>query len=273
MIFIPIFGRLPAIDITLLKMNTNLLNEYVINHLKSVENSLVAYKITREKKYLHKLRVDIKKIRAMFSFIKKMYNIEYDLLNLMHLFRESGGIRDIQIIILLLNTLPKAPEKVIAQLHKKEERLIKKFLKNTALHVKAIRFYHENISLPEKLPDKKTIRKYLKKILQKAIKNIHGNDRNSMHRFRMRIKKIIYIYQALPENTKKYIRLNKSNLNKLQELMGDWHDTYFAIHFFMDQHIFNKTPDILKLKEKEDHQFNALKEKITDASFYSKIFY
>ena len=80
-----------------------------------------------------------------------------------------------------------------------------------------------------------------------------------MHRYRSKIKKLLFIYNALPNKIKKEIKLNELEIDKLQKMLGDWHDTYSAINFFsQEQFPMNTAEYILKLKAKEKRQFNAL---------------
>jgi len=231
----------------------------VFNLLKSIEQNLLIYKKYKHPHCLHHLRVDIKKIKAVFSFAESVYKKKYSTTKLKPLFNKTGEIREIQINIHLLSEFPHPPERIITELKKKENLLIEQFLKHGSRYIWRIKNFRKNVCLPEILPDKITITKYFNKEKQKSNKKLVSKNREDVHRYRTKIKKIMYVYIALPRRIKKEIELNEVEINKLQEKLGDWHDTYSAINFLSNEHFpINTSEYILKLKEKENRQFNAL---------------
>ena len=83
-------------------MKKNVLNSYVIDRLLSVEKNLSAYAKDKHPEHLHRLRVDIKKVKAVFSFVDKVYEEENDTNDLKTMFDDAGKIREIEINIQLL---------------------------------------------------------------------------------------------------------------------------------------------------------------------------
>lgn len=241
-------------------MEKNLLNDYVVARLESIGQNLSAYTKDQNAECLHRLRVAIKKIKAVLYFAEKNYKEKYDATQLMSLFHKAGEIREMQINIHLLSTVPLIPKRLIAQLKKKENILIQQFVKNGAKSLLLIKNFGKETCLPEKLPSKKAIINYFKKERKKANKIIpQQKEREVMHKYRKKIKKLMYIYNALPERMQKLIKLNITEINTLQEKLGQWHDTYSAINFFSQPQFTLKTSQhILKLKEEEKRQFNTL---------------
>ena len=240
-------------------MKNNHLNHYVIGRLKSITQHFSAYTKDKKPQRLHHLRVDIKKIKAVFSFAEKVYKEKYKTNTLKPLFQKAGKIREIQINTQLLNEFPQPPEKLITQLKKKENILSLQFIKYSSRYLKLIKTLRENIYLPEILPSKKKIKKYFKKEEQKANKKLKNKDKAHVHQYRMKIKKIMYIFKALPNSIQQEIELDETKINKQQKKLGSWHDTYSAINFLsLEQSQLKTAPYILKLKEKEKRQFDAL---------------
>lgn len=240
-------------------MKDNVLNQYVVQLLKSMEHNLTAYIKNKKPECLHGLRVDIKKIRAIFYFADEVYNEKYKVTSLKPLFDKAGKIREIQINIQLLNEFPKPPKRLITELKIKENGLIGQFVTNGSHYGRLIKNIGQNARLPEITPGKKVIKNFFKREKRKASKELQNRDRESMHHYRMKIKKMMYVYDVLPKKLQKEIELNEEEINEQQKKLGDWHDIYSAIHFLSHKYFPKSTVQyILKMKEKERKQFNSL---------------
>ena len=236
----------------------NRLNNYVLDLLEAINHNLSAYKKDKDPECLHNLRVNIKKINAIFSFTEKIYKEKNDTSLLMPLFKKAGKIREMQIHIRLLSAVPQFPESLITELKMQEDTLIRQFFKNASLYKTHISDFREKASLSEKLPDKKTIIKYFEKESRKAKSILQNADREGMHRFRKKIKILMYMYDVLPLSMKNKIELNEAEINKQQKSVGDWHDTNSILNFLSDEHPIETSDYILKLRTKEKRQFNML---------------
>jgi CHAD domain-containing protein len=236
-------------------MKKNLLYHHVSDHLKSIKKHLCTYAKKGKPKHLHLFRLDIKIINALFSFAENLYNEPYSAIELKSIYQKTGEIREIQII----GSSKHLPEKLIHELKKKENFLKKKFQKTIPRYIKFIKSFHKGVILPSNLPDKKTIKAYLERELMKANLSFQNKDREGLHQFRKRIKKLMFIYDVLPKKIRKEVNLDKKYINKLQEKVGNWHDTYSSIEFLFCQYPKQKSAKyISKLKQKEIRQFNAL---------------
>jgi CHAD domain-containing protein len=245
-------------------MKKNLLNDYVRDLLKSVEENLSTYLRDKASDCLHHLRVDIKKVKAVFYFAETIGKEKYDTTKLKPLFNKAGKIREIQINLNLLGMVPNPPQQLIEQLQKKENILNQQFLKCGWRYGRRIRKFRKKVSLPEILPNKKTINHYFQKEKKKANKNLKNIDREELHQYRAKIKRLLYAYHALPLGIQNKIELNEGEINRLQEELGDWHDTYSAINYLSDQHFgLTNAEFVIQFKEKEKRQFNALRSKLT----------
>ena len=246
-------------------MEKNLLNNYVLDLLESIEQNLSTYTKDKQPEGLHRLRIELKKIKAVIYFAENIYKEKYDATKLNPLFHKAGKIREMQINIHLLSTVPDSPKRLIAQLKKRENILIQQFVKNGSRSILIIKNFVKKVCLPEILPSKKTIINYFKKERSKANKILRHKKREDMHGYRKKIKKMMYIYNALPKEIQKQIELNETEINKQQKKLGNWHDNYSAVTFFSNVHFPMQTSEfILKLKEKEKRQFNALSINFTE---------
>ena len=246
-------------------MEKNVLNKYVFDLLESLEKHLSTYRKDKKPKHIHHLRVDIKKINALLSFARYMYQEKYDTSKLKPLFHDAGKIREMQLNVQLLRAVPNFTEKTLTRLEKKEKILIHRFTKKESRYFKLIKYFKKKASLPEILPSKKTIKAYFSSEQKDAAGILEHVDRDGLHRYRKKIKKIMYIYCALPRRMQNEIELNKAEINKLQKKLGVWHDTYSAIVFFSREPISTElSPYIMELKKKEKRQYNRLLTNLTD---------
>ncbi|WP_281323111.1 CHAD domain-containing protein [Flavobacterium aestivum] len=236
-------------------MKENLLYYHVSDHLKSLEKHLYAYSKDRKPKHLHLLRLDIKVTKALFSFAEDLYNEPYSAIELKSVFQKTGEIREIQII----SSSKHLPGKLIRELKKKESFLRKQFRKDIPKYIKFIESFRKEVNLPSALPDKQIIKDYFESGLKKANQDFQNQDREGLHQFRKSIKKLMFVYNVLPKKIKKEVNLDEQHINKLQEKVGNWHDTYSSIEFLSYQSFKKKSAEyISKLKQKEMRQFNAL---------------
>lgn len=246
-------------------MQKNLLNRYVVDLLKSIERNLSIYLKKMNPECLHHLRVDLKKIKATLSFAENVYKEDYNLTKIKPLYSKAGKIREIQINSHLLELFAHPPKKLIEQLKIKENILSLKLIKRGSRYLKLIKKYCQIINLPEKLPNKTIINNYFKKEKHRANSQLKNKERQDLHQYRTKIKKLMYVYYVLPKRIKKEIELNEVEINMQQEKLGDWHDTYSAIKFISHKHFSMDTNEsVLKLKEKEKIQFIALLKNLTN---------
>jgi CHAD domain-containing protein len=240
-------------------MKNNILNHHIVIHLNSIERNISSFEKNKKTACLHHLRVDIKKIKAILSFAEQVYPLKYDAEILKPLFKQSGKIRQIHIHIRLLLLFPLPPQKLIEQLTKKENSLTRQFIKRSSSYVRIIKLFKKYIGLPRLLPDTKTIQNYFKKEQRKANKIVKTKKAEGLHRYRAAIKRLMYVYNILPNKTQNKIELNIQKINKQQEELGDWHDTFATVQLLSHKHLPASTAEyFLKLKEKEKKQFNAL---------------
>jgi CHAD domain-containing protein len=237
-------------------MKKKILHDYVTELFHSMEHNLLSYNKDNEAEQLHRLRVSIKKLRALFSFASYIYNRQYKAALLKPLFKEAGIIRELQINKQILKAFPHPPQRLISELEDKENILRQQFVQNELLHLEMINQTHKMVDFPKAQASKKIVKRYFEKEQEKANKELKNRDRESLHQYRMSLKKIMYVYDALPEKLQQKIKIDKAAIDRQQEDLGDWHDTFAAIHFLSPLSLPKKSADsLLKLKETEEKQF------------------
>lgn len=229
-------------------MKNNVFNLYVSYCLKKIEKELTALKKHQKPESFHQLRVQIKKLRALFHFIQSIYSYPGGIIVLKSLFKKAGEIRELQINRKLLQELHNPPSAMIIDLERKEKSYKKTFVKNIPAYTDIIKRLSITFDAPLYLPKKKIVRKFFKKQIRKAVQEFNKGSKKSLHQLRTELKTLMYVYKALPDNVQKSLNLDEPHINKLQEKLGLWHDTYAAISFFSRQQFKNKHRFISKLK-------------------------
>lgn len=239
-------------------MESGIILSFISSRLKSIERQLRRFEYDRKMERLHHIRVDIKKIRALLSFVEKVYcqNIESD--SLKTLFTNAGEIRQFQITIELLESISFPPQNIIQNLKQKRDVLINEFLIAIPSYLKLVSQYHENYYFDFLNPTEKTITNYLASRRKKANRSFNCHRRSKMHRFRKLLKKIMYVYGILPKKMKKHLELKTGLINKVQNEVGEWHDTYAAIDFLILNNANRKDEYIAALNQLEAKQFDNL---------------
>jgi CHAD domain-containing protein len=252
-------------------MKKNLLNYYVGNQLNSIEKNLIQYNKGKKPECLHQLRVRIKRIKAIFSFAEDVFKEKHSIAELKPLFNKAGKIRELQIHIHLLELFPNPPKKIIKELKKKEDILSQQFIKNCTRNIKLINNFRKRSSLPDKLPNQKVIIKYFNVEKKSATKKLKEFERDELHKYRTKIKKLMYVYNFLPKKTQKEIEFNKVKVKLQQERLGDWHDNYATITYLSRIKLpLTTSKHVLKLKENEEKQFNTIFTKLNKEQFNNK---
>lgn len=240
-------------------MENSLFNDYLFDLLDSLEQNLSAFLTDQNPESLHRLRLDIKKIKALLSCAEYMNQEKYDATKLKPLFRKAGEIREMHLNIHLLSSAPQPPKRLINQLKKEKNILTQQFIENGSGYIKLVKDFKGGICFPEIRWGKKRIIKFFEKEQKKTTKILQNIDREGMHEYRKKIKKMVYVYNALPKRIQNKIDLNEAGITKQQKKLGDWHDTYSAIHFLSSRPLPLKTTEyVFKLKAKEKRRFDKL---------------
>lgn len=244
-------------------MKKNLLNSYVIKLLDSIEQQLSFYQKEKDPECLHRIRVEIKKIKAINSFARKIYEADFTAESLLPLFKNAGKIRETKLTIQLLQSLSPPPTKLISKAESQESVLVKQFLDFAPTFFQALSAYRKSLRFPEKIGEKKVIKGYFEKSKENALKILQVKDREGMHTYRRKIKNLVYIYDVLPKKLQKEIDLDKKLILKQQHQLGEWHDLYVAVQILSSLKISNGSQEsIEKLKEDEKQKFQEVIDRI-----------
>lgn len=231
----------------------NIINYFLAQEIKSLKHHIVLFAQTNNFESLHKLRVNIKKIRAFYAFAERSYGKKYQTNKLKAVFQLAGEIRQLQVNSILIRALEELPQQLLMQLNQQENLLYKDFVSNHLSFLNDVNTVATENSLPTELPGTKVLKKIFKQKQKQAMSMVKHPKRKRLHRFRKSIKKLLYIFKALPKTVRQHIGFNNKVLNKLQLRIGLWHDTAAAMFFIKqhnDQGNFNLYLSVLHKKEK-----------------------
>ena len=242
-----------------MNMKEDLFYSFVVHQIRSTQQRLSRYQESGDPEHLHDMRVRIKKIKALFSFLAFVYEKRFSTTDLKKLFRKAGKLRDIQLHIRALILLPHPPFTLIESLCKKEHRLEKHFQKSTPDYLNQLQHFEKRLEIPDMLPESGKIMAYFNKQKQKASAKCSNKVREDIHHYRRIVKNMMYVYSALPKSMQQDIDFNAKEVNHLQEKLGNWHDTYALIHFLSKKKFHLQEQNYMSaLITKEQKEFNAL---------------
>jgi len=225
------------------------------DHLKKfIENG--------EQEELHLFRVQVKKLRAMFELldINSAKNpLQSDFKPVRKIFKRCGEIRNAFINLQYGQRFQfKNEDFFMNHLYEIEKGTneVKEFGKQ---YLKAIKLAHDDIDGDLQHVGNKDIVEFYKNRLYNIgsfLENLQFND--ELHATRKQIKTLIYNRKLAQNALDGKLLISNDYLDKLQTLIGDWHDNVLALELFSSAG-FNSKPVIAKIKS----QNTRLKRSIT----------
>jgi len=189
--------------------------------------------VTREG--IHRLRVTIKKLKALFKLLEYLnhdFDSKYHIDQIKPLFAASGEVRDLDIAVSLLDKI--ASERILEQLHTSERdkvhtlrELLKGLKIDTLFPTDEVTFVCNSSR-----NDVTYIRKFLSLAGHEISKDFSGQlKKKQLHNMRKRLKEFLYVTEILHG-----MQLGKKSLSQLlpeieiiQRQLGKWHDVVITI--------------------------------------------
>jgi CHAD domain-containing protein len=240
-------------------VNKKRLRKYLYKHLEGLKNNLNDLSEQMDADKLHDLRLHAKKVKAVSGFLKSSLHDKnkYSIKELKELFHAAGDIRTAQLNLEMLKEHSIETEKfekeqkqvidkgseAIAVNKKKFTKNISSLRKRISDHLTAVKsnsaiaFYYENI-----------------KVLSNNFKVI---DEADLHDNRKIIKTLLYNLKVLPTQLALEININKDYLDRLQELIGKWHDTVVTMDLLREAGTVNEE-DFAALTTRRHEQLEAI---------------
>ncbi|MHC1776594.1 MAG: CHAD domain-containing protein [Lentimicrobium sp.] len=239
--------------------------DYFVKHCGSFIRNFNQVSADFDADAIHDMRVAIKRIRAVFLLMERLYPGEFNPTEeegrLRDLFRLSGRMRDAQVQqqILAGNALNLVSTfgEYQAYLLKAENKAIKKFRKFISEFnaEKELNQKQEKagklISTADAVQIRIQIIQFVDELFQKArlLRSDNELDEN-LHEIRRKLKQCHYLLSVFSEDDPDLPKLNTTlkRLDKVNELLGDWHDQLIAMEM-LDRFLE-------KFREKEETGMN-----------------
>src|SRR5688572_22947841 len=138
-------------------------SEFLDNQFLSIIQSLEGFSQKQDPEFIHQIRVGIKKIRAVYSFIKKTTgedSIPKKILR--ELFDDAGTLRELQLNISLLEGFD-IPEGLVEPLKIKEKFLCEAFVLKIPAYINEVK--QLEIKIPFPAIEGKVVKTYLEHII------------------------------------------------------------------------------------------------------------
>lgn len=191
---------------------------------------LIVFDESRDEKALHRLRLEVKKIRALVELVKarsgKRAAAHFS--GLKKMFREAGIIRDAGSQVRFLEE-----RHLLSKEHgERQARSIQRAAESFVAHIHQYRKSGKKASRRLKTDMQaihagRVLRWYGREIIRTGL--LLGSSGDELHEARKKIKTMLYVQKVLPPALTKRIRLNTEFLDQLQEAIGQWHDAVVAI--------------------------------------------
>ncbi|SHN43286.1 CHAD domain-containing protein [Chitinophaga sp. CF418] len=244
--------------------------KYLVKRCLELRDQLQTFAASGSQEALHKLRVEIKKLKA-FSKMTELYKGEHEVTikkNIKRIFHRAGVIRDANINLQMIkqfdihhpafnaeatDTIRKETAKF--RLHKTDynddvRNAMSSFLKS--LH-------------PVRNSD---IKHWVNRQLKKIAIVVTTTSTDQLHEARKRIKNLVYVHGILNKPLVSSLTLNIDYLDQMQDAIGKWHDTAVAAELLAAHNSGNKTK-ITRLQKEQDKAGNAI-HKMSDG-FWDKV--
>jgi CHAD domain-containing protein len=226
--------------------------KYLENEWKEMNNCLKAFSATGNQEDLHKLRVHIKKVRAMLFLFKGTAGHNSLLKNfkpVRKIFKHAGDIRNAHVNLLLSEQYAIKNEVFETGQQKIIEDGTSVFRHKAKAYGKAVK--HSFKKVKKHLPhvNNHAIKAYYKKYLDEIAAGMAiASFTEDMHQNRKLIKILMYNHKLADKALDGALHFNIDYLDKLQDTIGQWHDNVIAAELFSSP-LVNDKPVASKIKK------------------------
>jgi CHAD domain-containing protein len=204
-------------------------------------DDLTAFGKTQDEEALHRLRLGVKKIKALVRLSETVQGkrLAKDFQPLKKMFRQAGIIRDTKNQLRLLEQ-----RNLLSPEYKKRQvQRVQAITDNFSRHVKKYRRKGQKAGR-RLFADVRAIRCgpirrwFANEIIRTGILLSGSGDdlhqtcdlyrARDLHQARKKIKTMLYVQKILPQELVEQLRLDRDYLDQLQDTIGKWHDTLVA---------------------------------------------
>lgn len=210
-------------------LKKNKQRRYLAKKDRQWQQELEAYGRSHHPEAIHRLRIAVKKIKALAGFSSACSGKDAmkDFHLLKKMYRQAGIIRDAGNHLQLLEKIHSAPEFFLQE----QKQLGLDASEHFIHHIEAYRKKGKKAAR-RLLADVQSVRPgcikdwYAAQLIKISILlNASGDE---LHQARKEIKSLLYVLGLLPSRLVRALRINKDYLDQLQETIGEWHDAWIV---------------------------------------------
>ncbi len=215
-------------------------------------NELVAFDELRDEQALHRLRLGIKKIRALAELSAQVQGKRFskDFRPLKKMFRQAGQIRDSRSQLRLLEAhqlvSPEYRERRVHELQDAGEKFSRHVRSYRKQGLKAGRLILGDL---RSIQGSRIRRWVAHEIIRTGLLLTQSAD--DLHSARKKIKALLYVQKILPAKLASQLRLNTEYLDNLQDRIGKWHDLLVAATDWPNKDDAGEQKMVQECREKE----------------------
>lgn len=226
--------------------------EFLSNDWMQIIGHLEAFSATGDQEALHRLRVQIKKVRAMLVFFELTTGKHKLLIRfkpVKKIFKYAGSIRNAHVNLQLSGKYNLKNEVFETGQRQIIDEGATIFKHNRKKFVKKIKFTFKKIKKRVSRISDHSIAGYYQIQLEKIASGLSISDfTEGMHKNRKLIKNLVYNHKLAEKALNNSLTFNKTYLDKLQESIGKWHDNVVAVKLFSSAGVDDK-PVVNKIKK------------------------
>jgi len=216
---------------------------------------------TGDQEKLHHFRVQVKKLRAFLLLVD--HTLPHSKLSkifkpIRQIFKDGGKIREAYINLQLSSKYELKNEDFILQQVNEMDKDIKAFMDNSKNYMKTVRLVHKELEAGLKEVKGERISEFYKNQLEQIALTLSSLEFNEgLHDCRKKIKTLMYNRKIAQKALESSLQLDNDYLDKLQDHIGEWHDSLLAIVLFSAQGISAK-PVVTKIKRQNTMQRKSI---------------
>ena len=225
---------------------------YLAKKDKEWQAELDAFGDSRDPEAIHRLRVAVKKIRAVayFSQACSGRDTKKDLNLLKKMYRQAGAIRDAGNHLQLLDKVHSAPEFFRQEQQQLQEEAAEDFVNSIETYRKKGKKAARRLLADVRPVRPECIKDWFAGELIKVsiLLNASGDE---LHQARKEIKTLLYVFRLLPSRIARELHLDGNYLDQLQNAIGDWHDAFVVAATLSGKELCGAQAMVATCREKE----------------------
>jgi CHAD domain-containing protein len=216
---------------------------------------------TQEPQEIHQMRIEIKKIIAITNLAEsctKGLDFSGPLKPITRLFKKAGKVRDEFVRLELINRFKKNDETLKSKQCSQIKKLSLRFCSEIRAYEKDLKKSGEKILNKFKnLKNNCIIQLYQEQLKNLILLFSERNNQMNLHKYRKKIKTILYGYEIFNERLLKELPLNTAYLERIQDKIGRWHDLDITLKLLAEEG-FADTKTVNKLKGQDERMIKAI---------------